>query len=172
MRVCVAFRGRHRIETTGVPRMAAYETRERERAAAELAEAQDCLARVVRAARMEAAHRPEQRADGPLVETDQESDEVAHCSLTFFQSAARLARSASAEAARAAGRALTTRSTAGSSCWRSRKDSRMRRRRRLRATAPPATFTATANPKRGASVSLALTVTEKNPSLRRRPRAY
>src|SRR5262245_34265625 len=48
----------------------------------------------------------------------------------------------------------------------------MMRRRRLRATAPPATFTATASPRRGAPASFTFAVTEKNPSLSRRPRAY
>ena len=76
-----------------------------------------------------------------------------------------------AAAVREAGRALTTRSTEGSSRWCRRKDSRTRRRRRLRATALPATFTATAIPRRGVPTSFALAVTEKNTSLMRRPRA-
>src|SRR4029077_15656129 len=140
--------------------MAAGEPREGKPAAAEHTKAQQRLECVLRAARVEAARGPEQRAHGPLIKTDQESDEGAHCSLTFFHSAARLARSAGAVAAFEAGRALTTRSTAGSSRWCRRKDSRTRRRRRLRATAPPATFTATANPKRGAPALFALAVTE------------
>ena len=57
-----------------------------------------------------------------------------------FHRVARLARSSRAGASRAWGLALTTRSTAGSSCWCRRKDSRTRRRRRLRATALPARF--------------------------------
>src|SRR5262249_60628328 len=128
-------------------------------------------ARVRRAARVEAACRPEQRAHRPLVKTDQEAGELAHCSLTFFHSAARLARSAEAAAVREAGRALTTRSTEGSSRWCRRKDSRTMRRKRLRATELPSTLTAIANPRRGVPTSLPLRGPEKNASLIRRPRA-
>src|SRR6516165_6774901 len=156
---------RHRIETAGVPRVAAPEPCERKGHAPQHAKARHRLERVLRAARVEAACRPEQRAHRPLVETDQEDGALAHCSLTFFHSAARLARSAAAAAVREAGRALTTRSTEGSSRWCRRKDSRTRRRRRLRATALPATFTATAIPRRGVPTSFALAVTEKNTSL-------
>src|SRR5215470_9709669 len=171
MGVCTRAGRRHRIETSGVPRMAASEPGERKADAPQHAKAQHRLERVLRAARVEAARRPEQRAHRPLVKTDQEDGELAHCSLTFFQSAARLARSAGAAAVREAGRAPTTRSTEGSSRWCRRKDSRTMRRRRLRATALPATLTATAIPKRGVPTSFALAVTEKNASLMRRPRA-
>src|SRR5439155_12613442 len=121
-----------------------------EPAALEDPEAQQRLHGVLRAGGIETARRPEQRTDGPLIHSDQEGCDVAHCSPTFFHSTARLARSASAVAARARGRTLTTRSTAGISRWCRRKDSRMMRRMRLRATAPPAARTATASPRRGA----------------------
>src|SRR6516162_3873398 len=152
--------GRHGVESAGVPGVAAREALHREHAAPERAEAQHRFQRVLRAARMKAARGPQQRTHGPLIEANQRGGEVAHCSPTFFHNAARLSRSAPAAALRADGRALTTRSTAGSWCWCRRKDSRMMRRRRLRGTAPPATFTATAKPKRGAPTSLRITVTE------------
>src|SRR4029077_14197360 len=95
------------------PGVAAGEPRERERTAPHDPEAQHRLERIARAGRIEAAHGPQKRAHGPLVEADQERDEVAHCSPTFFHSAARLSRSARGEASRARDRMLTTRSTAG-----------------------------------------------------------
>ena len=94
------------------------------------------------------------------------------CSITFVHSAVRLACSSAPGAPRAFGRALTTRSTAGRVCWCSRNDSRMMRRMRLRSTALPAVRTATAMPRRAPCLSLLLAVTAKNPSPKRRPRAY
>src|SRR5215471_887702 len=112
MRVCAAA-GRHGIEAARVERMAAREALECEQAAAEGAEAQHRFERVLRAARMEAARGPEHRAHGPLIQTNTQGGELAHCSPTLFHSVVRVARSVAAEAARAGGRALTTRSTAG-----------------------------------------------------------
>ena len=113
MGVC-ATAGGHGVETARMERMAAREALQRQEAAPQNAKAQHRFERVLRAARMEAARGAEQRAHGPLINTDAQGGELAHCSPTFFHSAARLARSAAAGAARAAGRALTTRSTAGS----------------------------------------------------------
>src|SRR6266436_9538187 len=157
-------RRRHGIESARVPRVAARKAREREPATLQEAEAQQRLQGVLRAGGIETARRPEQRTDGPLIQADQEGCDVAHCSPTFFHSAARLSRSASPLASRARARMLTTRSTAGISRWCRRKDSRMMRRMRLRATAPPAARTATASPRRGAPDLLTLAVTAKNPS--------
>src|SRR5882762_2061119 len=154
-------RRRHGIEPARVPRVAARKAREREPAAPQDAEAQHRLQGVLRAGGIEAARRPQERTDGPLIQADQEGCDVAHCSPTFFHSAARLSRSASPVASRARGRILTTRSTAGISRWCRRKDSRMMRRMRLRATAPPAARTATASPRRGAPDWLTLAVTAK-----------
>src|SRR5207302_10223665 len=98
---------RHGVESTRVPRVAARQARKREPAALEDAEAQQRLHGVLRAGGIETARRPEQRTDGPLIHSDQEGCDVAHCSPTFFHSTARLARSASAVAARARGRTLT-----------------------------------------------------------------
>src|ERR1700730_3204763 len=175
MRMCAEprrGRRRHGVESARVPRVAARKAREREPAALQDAEAQHGLQRELRAGRIKAARRPQQRTDGPLIQADQEGCDVAHCSLTFFHSAARLSRRAWPVASRARGRILTTRSTAGISSWCRRKDSRMMRRMRLRATAPPAARTATASPRRAAPDWLTLAVTAKNPSPMRRPRAY
>src|SRR2546429_9892254 len=92
---------------------------------------------VLRAGGIETARRPEQRTDGPLIHSDQEGCDVAHCSPTFFHSTARLARSASAVAARARGRTLTTRSTAGVSRWWRREGSPVMGPMPVRATGPP-----------------------------------
>ena len=102
-RVGVAAGHRHGVEPARVPGMTTGEAPERERAATEHAKAQQRFQRVLRAARMETARGTEQRANGPLIQTDQERGDVAQCSLTFFHSAARLSRPAVAEAARAAG---------------------------------------------------------------------
>src|ERR1700693_1015820 len=165
-------RERHGVESSRVQRMAAAQALQRQPAALEDAEAQHRLEGVVRTGGIEAAARPEERADGPLVDADQEGDEAAHRAATSFHSASRLACSALPGAPLARGRALTMRSTAGISSWCRRNDSRMMRRMRLPATPPPATRTATASPRRGASSLLFITVTLKNPSPRRRPRAY
>lgn len=63
---------RHRIEATCMPGMAARKARKRERTAAECAKAQHRLERILRAAWVEAARGPKERAYSPLVETDQE----------------------------------------------------------------------------------------------------
>src|SRR5436853_5467651 len=115
---------RHRIQTARMPRVAPAETLHRRPAAAQHAESLDRLQRVIRAGGVEATPRTQKRADGPLVEANQDFGDDAHCSATFFHSAARLARSSEPGAARAFGRALTTRSRAGISFWCRRKDSR------------------------------------------------
>src|SRR5882762_6907549 len=84
---------RHRIKTALMPRVATAETLHRQPAAVQHAESPDRLQRVIRAGRVEATRRTQQRADGPLVEANQDFGDGAHCSVTFFHSAARLARS-------------------------------------------------------------------------------
>lgn len=114
MRTEEAARGlRHRVEATRVPRMAAREPRERKPSALQDAEALNRFEGVLRAARIEAAARAQERAQGPLIDPDQERCEMAHCSPTFFHSAARLACNVLPLASRAFARALTTRSNAG-----------------------------------------------------------
>src|SRR6202165_3813300 len=119
-------RRRHGIDAARVPRGAAKKPRDREPAAPQDAEAQHRLQGVLRAGGIKAARRPQERTDGPLIQPDQEGCDVAHCSPTFFHSAARLSRRAWPVASRARGRILTTRSTAGISRWWRRKDSRMK----------------------------------------------
>src|SRR5215475_7365393 len=108
-----AARCRHRIEASGVPGMAAGESRQREPPALDDTEALNRLERVLRAARVETAARTQQRAQRPLIGANQERGEMTHCSPTFFHSATRHACSALPPASRALARALTTRSTAG-----------------------------------------------------------
>ena len=162
---------RHRVVAAGVPGMATGQTFRRKPAAVQRSESLHGLQGVLGAGRVEAATRTQERAHEPLVNANYECDGVAHCSVTFFQSAIRLACNSAPAVSRARPRALTTRSTAGSSRWCSLKDSRMIRRKRLRSTAPPAFLTDTANPSRAPPMSLGLAVTAKNPLPKRRPRA-
>src|SRR6185312_16519135 len=114
--------------------MTAADAANREPTAAQHPEPLDRLQRVLRARRMEAASRTDQRAHRPLVQPDQDLGNEAHCSVTLSQRLSRLAVSSALRAPRARARALTTMSRAGSCLWRSRKLSRMSRRMRLRST--------------------------------------
>src|SRR6185437_12253413 len=177
--------------------MAARNAPHAEPTAAQQAEAAYGLEGVLGARGMESAAGTEEGADDPLITADQahceQARHAAHpgpapvgpgavrrpkslpailCSMTFFHNPARLACSCAPGVARACGRALTTRSTAGRECWCNRNDSRMTRRMRLRSTALPAVRTATAMPSRAPCLSLLVTVTAKNPLPKRRPRAY
>src|SRR5580658_4491679 len=150
--------GGHGVYATGVPGMAAAQSPQGEPAAVEDTETLKRLERVIRTRGIKAAFGPEQRAQGPLVQADQAYDEGAHWTLTLSHNPSRLARSTAAASPLAPGRALTTRSTGGSSCCRSLKDSRIRRRRRLRGTEPPKGLDATAVPRRANPSSLGLRV--------------
>jgi hypothetical protein len=167
---CVAGE-RHGIESTRMPGMASSQALHSQPTASEHTESVDGLERIVGTGRMESACGTEERAHGPLVDSNQERGNVAHCSFTFFQSATRLACSSGRGASFARPRALTIRSTPGSSCWCSLNDSRMIRRMRLRSTPPPAVRTATARPRRGQPLSFQNAVTPKNPLPNRRPPA-
>src|SRR5580692_5064693 len=105
--------GGHGVYATRVPGMAAAQSPHREPAAVEDTEALDRLECVIRTRRMKAALRTEQWAQGPLVEADQGCEQGAHWTLTLSHNPSRLARSCAGEAALAALRALTTRSTSG-----------------------------------------------------------
>src|SRR5580692_6627783 len=163
--------GGHGVYATRVPGMAAAQSSQGEPAAVKDTETMDRLEGVIRARRIKAALGTEQRAQGPLVHADQGCDEGAHWTLTLSHNPSRLARSSAAVASLAPGRALTTMSTAGSSCWRSLKDSRIRRRMRLRGTEPPKGFEATASPRRAIPWVLGCTVIPKWLLPRRLPRA-
>src|ERR1700757_1936646 len=86
-------RHRHGIETARMPGMTPTESLQGQPAAAQDTESGYRFERIVGARGMESASRTEQRAHGPLVDSDQEREKVAHCSVTFFHSSARLARS-------------------------------------------------------------------------------
>jgi hypothetical protein len=162
----------HGIVPARMPWVTAQESFHRQPGAAECPEFLDRLQSVVGARGIEAAARSQKRTHEALIKSDQGCDGAGHCSVTFCHSARRLARSSAPTASRARPRALTTRSTWGSSCWCSRNDSRMVRRIRLRSTELPAFFTDTASPRRGPPVSFGIAVTAKNPLPKRRPRAY
>src|SRR6185437_3728730 len=91
--------GGHRVESAGVPGMAARNAPHAEPGAAQQAEAADSLNGVAGARGMESAAGPEEWADGPLITADQPDREqtggAAHSgprlSITFFHSPARLA---------------------------------------------------------------------------------
>src|SRR6185437_3160588 len=107
---------RHGIESAGMPGVATPDAFQGQPAAAQTSKPVQCLEGVLRAGRIEAAPRPQQRADDQLIQPDQESGDLAHAPDTFFHSAANAACSSVPEAPRARARALTTRSTGGSSC--------------------------------------------------------
>jgi hypothetical protein len=107
----------HRVITARVPRMATSQTFYRKPAAVERPESLYGLQSVMGAGGMKAATGTQERAHEALVNTNQDCDGVAHCSVTFFHSAIRLECNSAPAVSRARPRALTTRSTAGSSCW-------------------------------------------------------
>src|ERR1700737_1373682 len=82
---------RHGIESTRMPWVAASKTLHGQPTAPEYAEPVDGLERIVGTGRMESAGGTQERAHGPLVDSNQERGDVAHCSFTFFHSATRLA---------------------------------------------------------------------------------
>jgi hypothetical protein len=170
--------------------MASSDTLHAKPTAPEQTEPVDGLERVMGTGRIESACGTEKRAHGPLVNSNQERGNEAHGlfiyrsvedrvqlagrlrPVTLFHRALRLSRSSAPVASRARCRALTIRSTAGSSCWCRRNDSRIILRIRFRCTPPPAVRTATARPRRGQPWSFQKAVTPKNPLPKRRPRAY
>src|SRR5215469_17035077 len=103
----------HRVVSTRMPRMASGEAFHGKPAAVERPEPLHRLQGVVGARRIEATTRAQKWAHESLIKMDQECDGVAHCSVTFFQSAIRLPRNSAPAASRARPRALTTRSTGG-----------------------------------------------------------
>src|ERR1700720_4480287 len=108
--------------------------------------------RITGTAWIEAATRPEPRAQRQLVPTDDPQQYLAksqHRCVIDFQCLSRLARNSLGLARRAAARAETVTSTGGSEYWFKRKDSRVRRLMRLRATALPKVRVAILKPNRG-----------------------
>src|SRR5882724_10198356 len=99
----------HRIESAGMPWMAAANTFDCHPAAAEEAKALESFDRIARAGWIKSASRTEQRTDRPLIDPDQDCQDEAHRTLTFCHKASRLALNSAAPASRAAARALTTR---------------------------------------------------------------
>jgi hypothetical protein len=74
---------RYWIETTRMPRMASSYAPQAQPAASERAEPVDCLERIVGTGRMESACGTEKRAHGPLVNSNQERGNVAHCAFYY-----------------------------------------------------------------------------------------
>src|ERR1700730_1749072 len=71
---------RYGIESTRMPWMASSQALQGQPTAPEHAEPVDGLERIVGTGRMESACRTEKRAHGPLVNSNQERGDVAHCS--------------------------------------------------------------------------------------------
>ena len=71
----------HRIVAAMAQRLAAQDAPQRQHAAAQRAEARHRDARVVRAARVEAATLPQQRAEQPLVQCQQGKNEASHADI-------------------------------------------------------------------------------------------
>src|SRR5690349_10148636 len=116
MRMRVMGAGRDRIKSAFVPGVTTGDALQREPRAAQRTMSLDGFDRVVRARRIEAAARPQERADGELVPADQIFQDEAHVVATRCQRVARLARSVGAGASREGNFAATTMSTGGRSC--------------------------------------------------------
>src|SRR6185503_19229304 len=99
-----------------MPRMTAQDATCGEIAAVHDAVLLDRFFGVAGAARIETAVRPEHRTHAVAVEADRAFQDDAHCFTTVRQWRSRLRVIAALSASRAPERALTTRSTAGSSC--------------------------------------------------------
>src|ERR1700754_3545129 len=107
---------RHRVVTAWMPGMTAQDAARREVAVAHDAVMLECFFGITGAARLEATVRPEHRAHAVAVDANQTLQDGAHCFTTVRQCRSRLCVIAALSASRAPVRALTTRSTAGSSC--------------------------------------------------------
>ncbi len=163
VRRCVRAFG-HGIVAAGIPGMAASDATRREPRAAQRPVTLNGVLRVAGTRGIKAAVRPEQRADEPAVERDEGDQERAHRRTILSQCDCRLARISALLLVVAAGRALTTTSRAGSSCWRWRNDSRARRLMRLRLTALPAALMPTASPSRAWPAALGRVSTRNSAS--------
>ncbi len=152
--------------------MTAQDPAQREGAAAQGAMLCKRFFRIARAARVEATVRPKQGAHAAAVQTDQRYQHDAHCLITVHQCFSRLRTMDALSASRAPERALTTISTAGSSCWCCRNDSRTSRLMRLRRTALPMTRAAIESPRRGMPPSLLRVKIANEPSAERRASRY
>src|SRR3569833_3934220 len=107
---------RGRIESTRMKGMTPAQPAQREPPATPHTVKLDGFEGVVGAGGIETAAAPEIRAQRDLIKTDQEAGDDAHCCFTLPHSSSIPARSSALVAPRARGRALTTRSTEGSSC--------------------------------------------------------
>lgn len=148
----------HRIDATGMPRVAPQQAAQGEPRTARSTMGFDGLDRIVRAARVEAAVRAEEGAQDELIAAQHEADQTAEDHRgNRFQCAVREARRCALSAAIAARRQSTTTSTAGNDGRAARKLSRITRLSRLRATARGAQRLEMASPRRacGAAAWLA-----------------
>jgi hypothetical protein len=152
--------------------MTASQTSDSEPAAAKCAVTIDRFERVGRAAWVEAAGGSDERTYQPSIGLDDCLEEPAHRSPTVVNNRDRFARSSARLASRAALRALTTTSSAGSSRCASLKTSRATRRIRLRATAWPMVRDAIDRPRRANPHTLPHAVIWNSFSLNRCPLLY
>lgn len=132
----------------------------------------DGFASIARATGIETAARTQPRAEYIVIDGNEHDQDFAHDVITVCQWRAKLLVNVAFGAARAALRAFTTTSTAGSSDWCKRKDSRTTRLTRLRFTAAPIARTDTDKPRRGWPHSFGRVKTRKWASLERRPLRY
>ena len=109
-------RTRRRIVAAGVKGMTLAQAAQAEPAAPQRTVRVNGLERVVRAGGIETAAAPDERAQRALVGADQEPGDEPHCALTLLHNSSMPARSSLLGTSFARDRALTTISTAGSSC--------------------------------------------------------
>src|SRR5262245_487558 len=107
---------RHRVVAARMPGVAAQKTAQRQIHATHGTVLVDRFLGVARAARIEAAVRAEQRAHEVAIPAQRCFQDDAHCLITARQCFSRLRTIAALSASRAPLRALTTMSSAGSSC--------------------------------------------------------
>jgi hypothetical protein len=160
-----------KVDAAGVPGMAAPEAFESKPAASYEPIALQGFDGVVRAGRMKTTDGSEQRADRPLIKPDHGYRDGAHFCITSLHRACKDVRNSPPGTPRARLRALTTRSSGGSSCWCSRNHSRITRLKRLRSTPVPATLRETARPNRADGVPFRRAVAANNVLPHSRPAA-
>ena len=162
----------HRIEASGIERMAAGDASGGQPQPAQQPVHFQGLDRVLRTARVVTAVRSQQRAQEPLVYAYQRLNYFcAHASLICFHNCCKAPRSTGAVAERAEWRAPITISTGGSNRCCSRKLSRISRLKRLRLTALPTVRAAIDRPRRAPDPSFGRTVAVSSSFPNRRPAA-
>lgn len=156
---------RYRVVTAGMQGMTASNAAQRQPATAQRTMLTNGLDGVVRAARVEAATRSQQRTDQPLVEPDDADEHCGNALRNCVHSRVRSSLMSRSSTLPAPGRASTTHQPRAGAA--ARKDSRTNRLMRLRRTARAAALRLIASPRRaGGSGSGSTTIVQTAPRKR------